>query len=62
MKLKLKYIILALAILGAFILCKIISFFLPVIIVCIVIYVVYSLHNRFKRAVCEIFSTKGEKK
>jgi hypothetical protein len=58
---KFKYIILALALIGALVLWKFINWVLPAIIGCLILYVVYIGHSKFKRAKCRTYTTNNDK-
>jgi predicted PurR-regulated permease PerM len=59
---KFKYIILALALIGALVLWKFINLILPAIIGCLILYVVYIVHSKFKRAKCRTYTTDKKEK
>jgi predicted PurR-regulated permease PerM len=55
---KFKYTILALALIGALVLWKFINWVIPAIIGCLILYVVYIVHTKLKRAKSRACSTK----
>jgi predicted PurR-regulated permease PerM len=59
---KSKYITLALALIGALVLWKFINLVLPAIIGCLILYVVYIGHSKFKRAKCRTYKTNNKEK